>query len=314
MSETNAQSTVQREMKASTGAEANGQFEAHIDRSPNILKHVFIVGGEKGGVGKTWFTYILIELLLQLDLNPTILDLDRTTPNVAKAYLKDIYHQWSSANSQALQIFEPIKRAKEGQENNQARLNKLLSKQILLSNSPDDTKSRDRLSEVVELSENTIISLPSQSQLGLCYWLDETDLAMNATSTQIVLFWVSDGSYESLSLLEEFMYKYPDLQYCLVVNKGIGTSSQWENYRLGLVNPDLNQMIAKGELKGIVIDRVVLSDEISLRIQKEGLTFSQILTAPDSNKRLIYRLKTWLEQSFTTMKSTGYFNVTSSAP
>lgn len=39
---------------------------------------------------------------------------------------------------------------------------------------------------------------------------------MSATNIQIVLFGVSDGSYESLILLEEFMYKYPDLQYCMV--------------------------------------------------------------------------------------------------
>jgi hypothetical protein len=307
MSETDTHSTAQLEMEASAGTESSGQLKAHIDRSPNILKHLFIVGGEKGGVGKTWFTYILIELLLQLDREPTILDLDQTTPNVAKAYLKDIYHQWSVANIQALQVFEPINRAEGGQENHQARLNELLSQQILLSNSPDDTKSRDRLSEVVELSDDTIISLPAQSQSGLCHWLDETDLATITNTTQIVLFWVSDGSYESLSLLEDFIYKYPDLQYCLVVNKGIGTSSQWENYRLGLVNPDLNEMIAKDELKGIVIEKVVLSEELSIRIQKENLTFSEILTDPDTNKRLAYRLKTWLEQSFTRIKSTGYF-------
>ena len=286
--------------------ESNGHQEAHVDLNLKILKHLFIVGGEKGGVGKTWFTYILIELLLQLDRDPTILDLDRTTPNVAKAYLKDMYQQWSSANIQAERLFEPIERAESG-EDRQVLLKKLLSEQIVLSNNPDDTKNRDKLSEVVELSDNTIISLPSQSQLGLCHWLDETDLARLATTTRIVLFWVSDGSYESLSLLENFMYKYPELQYCLVVNKGIGTSSQWENYRLGLVNPDLNQMIVKKELKAVVIDKVVLSEELSIRLQRENLTFTEILTNPDINQRVAYRLKTWLERSFTTIKSTGYF-------
>jgi hypothetical protein len=307
MSETNAQSTVQQEAEASVSTESNGHLEAHVDLNTNILKHVFIVGGEKGGVGKTWFTYILIELLLQLDRDPTILDLDKTTPNVAKAYLKEIYQQWSSTNVQTLRVFETIERTEGGQLDALVRLKKLLSEQIVLSNNPDDTKSRDRLSEVVELSDNTIISLPSQSQSGLYYWLDETDLAELATTTQIVLFWVSDGSYESLSLLENFMYKYPELQYCLVVNKGIGTSSEWENYRLGLVNPDLNQMIAKKELKAVVIDKVVLSEELSIRLQKENLTFSEILTDPGINQRVAYRLKTWLERSFATIKSTGYF-------
>ena len=307
MSEKRRQPTVEQEMEASAITESNGHVEANVNLNVNILKHVFIVGGEKGGVGKTWFTYILIELLLQLDRDPTILDLDKTTPNVAKAYLKEIYQQWSSTHIQAERVFETIERTEGGQLDVLVRLKKLLSEQIVLSNNPDDTKSRDRLSEVVELSDNTIISLPSQSQSGLCYWLGETDLALMATTTQIVLFWVSDGSYESLSLLENFMYKYPEIQYCLVVNKGIGTSSEWENYRLGLVNPDLNQMIAKKELKAVVIDKVVLSEELSIRLQRENLTFSEILTDPGINQRVAYRLKTWLKGSFTTIKSTGYF-------
>ncbi len=297
--------------EATTQSITDNGTEAKASTKPTkqakISKRLFIVGGEKGGVGKTWFTYILIELLLQLDLAPTILDLDRTTPNVAKAYLKDIYQQWLSVDVQDRQVFEPIEQVEELEGSDRGQLHKLLSQQISLSNNPDDTKSRDRLSEVVELSDNTIISLPAQSQLGLCYWLDETDLASDKASSQIVMFWVSDGSYESLSLLENFMYKYPDLQYCLVVNKGIGSSSQWDNYRLGLVNPELNKMIANKEMQGIVIDKVVLSEELSIRIQKENLTFGEILTDPDTNKRLVYRLKTWLERSFDTIKSTGYF-------
>jgi hypothetical protein len=282
-----------------------------VSSDETMRKNVFIVGGEKGGVGKTWFTWLLIELMQEKKKVPTIIDLDSTTSNVAKKYARNAYKEWAVVESNNDDIFTDEDISKETKSASmrgaKTALEKLLSQQVLLNDNPDNTKDRDRLWEIIELSDDTIISLPSQSQVGLCHWLDETDLAMSATTTQIIMFWVSNGSYESLSLLENFMYKYPDLQYCLVINKGIGTSSQWENYRLGLVNPDLNQMIAKGELKGIVIDKVILSDEISIRIQKENLTFSEILADPDSNKRLVYRLKTWLEQSFTTIKSTGYF-------
>ena len=111
MTETSALSTLQAEAVAEVNTESsNIPSEEHAERLLDTLKYVFIVGGEKGGVGKTWFTYILIELLLQLDRDPTILDLDKTTPNVAKAYLKDIHKQWSSANIQVERVFEPIER------------------------------------------------------------------------------------------------------------------------------------------------------------------------------------------------------------
>jgi hypothetical protein len=276
-----------------------------------MRKNVFIVGGEKGGVGKTWFTWLLIELMQKEKKIPTVVDLDSTTPNVAKKYARNAYKQWALVEASNEDMFTEEEVSTETKSASargvKTALEQLLSQQVLLNDNPDSTEGRDRLSEIIELSHNTVISLPSQSQKGLCYWLNETDRVTNEVKTQIVLFWVSDGSYESLSLLENFMYRYPELQYCLVVNKGIGTSSQWENYRLGTVNPDLNKMIAKKELKAIVIDKVVLSDEISIRLQKENLTFTEILEDPDTNKRLAYRLKAWLEQSFTRIKGTGYF-------
>jgi hypothetical protein len=282
-----------------------------VNSDETMRKNVFIVGGEKGGVGKTWFTWLLIELMQKEKKIPTIVDLDSTTPNVAKKYARNAYQEWAVVESNNDDIFTHEEIGKETKSASargaKPALEKLLSQQVLLNDNPDDTEGRDRLFEIVELSDNTVISLPSQSQKGLCYWLNETDRVTSEIKSQIVLFWVSDGSYESLSLLENFMYKYPDLQYCLVVNKGIGTSSQWENYRLGKVNPDLNQMIAKKELKAIVIDKVVLSEELSIRLQKENLTFSEILADPDTNKRIAYRLKTWLEQSFKKIETTGYF-------
>lgn len=281
-----------------------------INSDETMRKNVFIVGGEKGGVGKTWFTWLLIELMQKEKKIPTIVDLDTTTPNVAKKYARNAYKEWAVIESNNGDIFSHEEISKETKSASargaKTALEKLLSQQVLLNDNPDNTEGRDRLFEIVELSDNTVISLPSQSQKGLCYWLNETDRVTSEIEFQIVLFWVSDGSYESLSLLENFMYKYPDLQYCLVVNKGIGTSSQWENYRLGAVNPDLNQMIAKKELKAIVIDKVVLSEELSIRLQKENLTFSEILADPDTNKRIAYRLKTWLERSFKTIETTGY--------
>jgi cellulose biosynthesis protein BcsQ len=53
--------------------------------------------GEKGGVGKTWLTLILIEFLRSVcGKLPVIIDMDTSTPNIAKIYQKDNYNSWSN--------------------------------------------------------------------------------------------------------------------------------------------------------------------------------------------------------------------------
>jgi hypothetical protein len=50
-----------------------------------------LVMGEIGGVGKSWFTKMLIETYISLKLDYFVVDCDETTPNVGRAYDRENY-------------------------------------------------------------------------------------------------------------------------------------------------------------------------------------------------------------------------------
>jgi hypothetical protein len=275
-----------------------------------MAKYTFVVCGEKGGVGKTWFAWLLIETLLKDGISPTIIDMDRTTPNVAKAYAKEAYKQWSGVTAKK-SVAAKVSDSGRGKGTKiKSRLEELLSSQLTLSDSYEEVVDRDNLVEIIDLSDQVVISMPSQSQKGFCYWLDETDLIASSVNPQIVLFWVSDGSIESLKLLETFIPKYPDLKYCLVLNQGIGEKSKWERYELDNVSPTLSKLKDEGSLRVIDMEKLLIDPNVVMRIQNEGLTFGEIVrdAGTEFNRNFLNRLRTWLNNGYTTIKNTGYFH------
>jgi hypothetical protein len=62
--------------------------------------YLHLVMGEIGGVGKSWFTKMLIEAYISLKLEYSIVDCDETTPNVGRAYDRPNYDPECLANYQ----------------------------------------------------------------------------------------------------------------------------------------------------------------------------------------------------------------------
>ena len=55
----------------------------------NIQNSVFYVGGSKGGVGKSLFSFALVDYLLNRNANILLVDTDTDNPDVFKAH-KDL--------------------------------------------------------------------------------------------------------------------------------------------------------------------------------------------------------------------------------
>ena len=54
----------------------------------NIQNSVFYVGGSKGGVGKSLFSFALVDYLLDRNANVLLVDTDTDNPDVFKAHKK----------------------------------------------------------------------------------------------------------------------------------------------------------------------------------------------------------------------------------
>jgi hypothetical protein len=280
--------------------------------------------GEKGGIGKTWFSQILIEMYrMRMNKAIAIVDMDISTPNVAKAYQKDIYENWArQSDSIEDDIFALIAQSASKSENESAGkvkgkgkntesipgLKDILSEQINLSSYPSKAYLGDKLLDILDLGFDTVISTPSQSQAGLDAWIVRNMLSNNLENpADFILWWLSDGSYESLGLQKMCLDKYPHLRHCLVVNRGIGNPEDWHRFKVATIHPELAQDLHDSKLKAILINHQELSPALAAKRQKESLTWTDILNDPKGDKRFNRRLNGWLSECFNAIESTGYF-------
>jgi hypothetical protein len=271
--------------------------------------------GEKGGVGKTWLTLILIEFLRSVfGKLPVIIDMDTSTPNIAKIYQKDNYNSWSNiktdknsdedsdrnSDEDALtKVYSPA--IDEGED-----VLQLLKEQIFLGGG-ESAKMGDKLLEIMNLSTQSVTCFPSQSQKGLNKWLDDNGIGKGETNSAIIFWWVSDGSFESLDLFQNFIERYPKLQCCLVLNRGVNVQI-WNKYSLHQINPTVSKKIADKALKAFFIDSIDIDRTIMIDIQDKGVSFQDIIENKGDkyNKYFVNRFKIWLEKSFDAIKKTGY--------
>jgi hypothetical protein len=275
----------------------------------------FFVIGEKGGVGKTWFTFILIEFLRQIFKQiPTIVDMDTSTPNIAKTYCKKIYAQWSNSSlgeSSTSRIFEPAAES-ESESEDIPRIDQLLQNQISLTNDREGLMG-DKLLEILDISTATVVAMPSQSQQWLCEWLEryltKVEDEQDQDQSGLACWWVSDGSFESLQLFDKFICQYPPsdlIQYCLVINKG-SRDIDWGRYKLVDIYPDILQLVTAGEIKAIEIEKMGFEPSVLRQVQEQGLSFSDILSNnPKTNQFFLNRFDGWLKRCYTQIRTTGY--------
>jgi hypothetical protein len=279
-------------------------------KKANMTTLKFVVLGEKGGVGKTWFSLILIELLrLIFGKIPVIIDMDLSTPNIAKIYQKDNYNTWSESRTNVEDSDDDAltKDYSVSVSSDDEDTSKLLSEQIFLGDGESAARMGDRLLKIMDVSPQSITCFPSQSQKGLNDWLDRNGIGKDGNVSDIIFWWVSDGSFESLDLFQTWIETYPSLKCCLVLNRGVNITI-WNKYSLHQVNPTLSKKISDKTLKAFFIDAIDVERAIMIDIQSKGVSFQDILenTEEKYNKYFVNRFKIWLHKSFDNIRKTGY--------
>lgn len=150
---------------------------------------IHLVGGDKGGIGKTTFSWCLAHCFDKLNIDYQLIDADPNNPDVAQIYggLTDIHFKASDEVSAI------------------------------------NSKTAAKVDRIFELAINSpvLVNLPANVHDSVAYWildnslLDEGDLLKGVTLYQ---WFLTDGSLNSLQLfiksLETYKGKLPHILVC----------------------------------------------------------------------------------------------------
>ena len=152
---------------------------------------IHLIDGEKGGVGKSFVAKTMIQYALDRGLAHTVVETDRSNPDVANIYGDNC-------------------------------------KRAILSENERQAHKSDRIFELA-LSKPLIVSLPSQVHKSLASWIEKNKLLEFAPGCGVnfLKWFVSNGEYDSTKLFAKSLNYYEDrLPHILV--KNFGLCDEWE--------------------------------------------------------------------------------------
>ena len=231
---------------------------------------IYLVDGEKGGVGKSLFCRCLLHFLEQKKMAYKLVDTD-PQPDVAQIYhgIKDIQFR---ADDEATVMYSP--RAGEV----------------------------DRLIELA-MKEEVIVNLPGKVHQQVKFWIEGNNLLSEnfreESGVSFCKFFLSNGSDISLDLLEDSLQTYEGkLPHILVRNQGLKLN--WSEIIEG---ERLSKFRSKYQFLEIDFPGLRRTD-IDF-IDKKKQPFAQVMDSLPLLAR--QRVKTFLSDTMTAIESTGQF-------
>ena len=232
------------------------------------MADLYLFGGEKGGVGKSMICRSAVQFLLDKNLPFNLYESDRSNPDCMRIYGKMCGGK--------VAIFS------EGERYDEAA-NKLYLSAI---------------------KRRTLVNLPAQVLPALKRWLEENDILALAKEdgVQFVHWFVSNGSYDSLSLFRKYVTLFPTMRHLFVRNLGI--TEDWSGFE---EDDDLLAFIAEHEIPVLNFPRFHGSATRN-RIDADSLTFGEArdrkLNFSSIDRR---RVKTFMEKVDAFFYASGVF-------
>jgi GTPase SAR1 family protein len=249
-----------------------------------------LIDGEKGGVGKSFFCSVLYEWYLhEAKTKIYLIDCDQNNPDVGLKYETATYQRYLDGDN-ANQIYFA---------------GSLLSTSGIALSEKDsfDYGRADNIIDVLEFQKvDTIVNLPSNVALYLHDWLDHSlrDSYLHGNIVQdlgfsVLRWWVTDGSIESLDLLQATLKHHAYLPIILVLN-GISIERFLSQQEQLVIN--LEKQSGK-TLTMIEFPRLSLNPPDLFTIKQSRMSWAQTLL-PNSGFNVIkkQRLKTFLRDSY----------------
>ena len=155
-------------------------------------KILHIIGGEKGGVGKSMLARLLCEYYLSNDDRFAGFDGDASNPSLSRFYAPYVN-----------------------------RVDMLAQEQL------DQT-----IDSVLDDDAHTIVDLPAQSFKALSIWWESNDIVSfcKAHRIPIYVWWVCDDSFDSMKLAESFLHNYSKQIKNTILVKNLGRGSDFSAF------------------------------------------------------------------------------------
>ena len=227
-----------------TKSESNQQEKAEkvFPISKHDNKHsIYFVGGEKGGVGKSFFSRCLIDYCIHKGWSEkfTLIEADPTINDVSSIY-SDSYDE------------------------------------VLFSDNKFENDEPNLIMEKA-LEKAVIVNLPSNVCNQFDVWLDEARVLSPEAKEyygNMIYFFVSDGCYRSVDrfITQVEQYSMLDLPHCLILNPGrltcAGTFHYLEEYK------PLMETIAKYEIPILILPE--LKSKLQFMCDQDSISYREL--------------------------------------
>ena len=158
-----------------------------------MTKPIFLIGGGKGGVGKSLLSMTVVDYLSYTERSPFLVETDTSVPDVYKTY-----------------------QAETGGE---------------LVNLDERDGWIELVNLVESRPESTfVINTGARNQTGISNFGKTLSKALPQLKRKLVVFWLIDRKRESLELLSDFLEAIPDAEMHVVRNMYLGTEKKFELY------------------------------------------------------------------------------------
>jgi hypothetical protein len=165
---------------------------------------ILLIGGGKGGVGKSLLSVALVDYVSVTDGRPFLVETDTSVPDVYKTYSGDI-------GAELVNLDE-----REG----------WIELVNLVDSRPDNT---------------IVINTGARNQTGISNFGKTLSKALPQLDRKLVVFWLIDRKRESLELLSDFAGALPEAAIHVVRNMYLGTERKFEMYNGSKMRASIEQ-------------------------------------------------------------------------
>jgi hypothetical protein len=165
---------------------------------------ILLIGGGKGGVGKSLLSVALVDYVSVTDGRPFLVETDTSVPDVYKTYGGDI-------GAELVNLDE-----REG----------WIELVNLVDSHPDNT---------------IVVNTGARNQTGISNFGKTLSKALPQLDRKLVVFWLIDRKRESLELLSDFAGALPEAAIHVVRNMYLGTERKFEMYNGSKMRASIEQ-------------------------------------------------------------------------